>query len=134
VAAGQQSEGEADEVASADGNGADAIEEMVRAWAAAWAEQRVEDYLSFYSREFEPDLPATDGGDGETPQAWLPPLAGMELTLGPISHTELSPGRFAVQFEQRVASDSYARRTGRTLELVRESDAWKIAAESFQEL
>ena len=58
----------------------------------------------------------------------------MELTLGPISQTETSPGRFAVQFEQSVESDSYARRTGRTLEMVREADAWKIAAESFQDV
>ena len=61
-------------------------------------------------------------------------FAGMELTLGPISQTELAPGRFAVQFEQSVETDSYTRRTGRTLEMVREADAWKIAAESFQEL
>lgn len=115
------------------GKGAEAIDETVRAWAAAWSEQRVEDYLSFYSSDFQP-VQATDGDQGESVQAWLPPLTGMELKLGPISHTELSPGRFAVQFEQCVVSDSYTRRTGRTLELVREADAWKIAAESFQEL
>ena len=120
--------------AAAAGVYAEAIDETVRAWVAAWSEQRVEDYLSFYSREFEPAGTETDGDAGAAHRAWLPPLAGMELTLGPISHTELAPGRFAVQFEQRVASDSYARRTGRTLELVREAGAWKIAAESFQEL
>jgi hypothetical protein len=58
----------------------------------------------------------------------------MELTLGPISQKEVSPGRVAVQFEQSVESDAYTRRTGRTLEMIREADAWKIAAESFQEL
>ncbi len=116
--------------------GPQAIEETVRAWAAAWSERRVEDYLSFYSREFEPARADEDGGEesGDEPHAWLPPLAGMELTLGPISQTEVAPGRFAVRFEQSVESDSYARRTGRTLELVREADAWKIAAESFQDL
>jgi hypothetical protein len=123
-------------VTAGDALGPQAIEETVRAWAAAWSERRVEDYLSFYSREFEP---AQAGGDadqdsGDEPHAWMPPLAGMELTLGPISQTELAPGRFAVHFEQSVESDSYARRTGRTLELVREADAWKIVAESFQDL
>ena len=117
-----------------DGGGPSEIEETVRAWAAAWSEQRVEDYLSFYSQEFEPTRPEATGDSDEAPHAWLPPLAGMELTLGPISQTELAPGRFAVRFEQSVESDSYTRRTGRTLEFVREADAWKIAAESFQEL
>ena len=110
------------------------IEETVRAWAAAWSEQRVEDYLSFYSSDFEAARADAETDSGDAPHAWLPPLAGMELTLGPISQTELAPGRFAVHFEQSVESDSYTRRTGRTLEMVREADAWKIAAESFQEL
>jgi uncharacterized protein (TIGR02266 family) len=120
-----------------DGNETDgsvAIEETVRAWAAAWSERRVEDYLSFYSRAFEPGQAGGDGASGGSSRAWLPPLAGMELRLGPICQVEVAPGRYAVQFEQSVESDSYTRRTGRTLELVRESDAWKIAAESFQEL
>ncbi len=112
------------------------IEETVRAWAAAWSEQRVTDYLSFYSREFEAARGDGDEDDDSAaaPHAWMPPLAGMELTLGPISQSELAPGRFAVQFEQSVETDSYTRRTGRTLEMVLEADAWKIAAESFQDL
>ena len=111
-----------------------AIEETVKAWAAAWSERRVEDYLSFYSQEFEPIRPDEQEETGEAAHAWLPPMAGMQLTLGPISRTEMAPGRFAVQFEQSVESDTYTRRTGRTLEMVLEADAWKIAAESFQDL
>ncbi len=57
----------------------------------------------------------------------------MELTVGPISQIQLAPGRVGVRFEQSVETDSYTRRVGRTLELVREADGWKIAAESFQE-
>jgi uncharacterized protein (TIGR02266 family) len=120
--------------APADTGERETVEETVKAWAAAWSEQRIEDYLSFYAEEFEPTPAAEETDTGETPHAWLPPLDGMELTLGPISQKEVSPGRVAVQFEQSVESDAYTRRTGRTLEMIREADAWKIAAESFQEL
>ena len=129
-----EDEAAAASAALADVAGAVTIEETVRAWAAAWSEQRVEDYVSFYSREFEPAQAGGDDDSGAAPHAWLPPLNGMELTLGPITQTEVAPGRVAVHFEQSVETDSYTRRTGRTLEMVREADAWKIAAESFQDL
>ncbi len=107
------------------------LEETVRAWAAAWSEQRVSDYLAFYSREFKPSR-GGNGGSSDR-RTWVPPVSGTELTLGPISQQAVAPGRVNVSFEQSVETDSYTRRVGRALELVWEGGGWKIAAESFQD-
>lgn len=109
-----------------------AQQEMVRAteaWAEAWAEQRPDEYLSFYSRSFQ--SPGSESrGEWEArrrdrirkPDFIQVGISGLEAEL-------LSSERGRVRFDQAYRSDSYRDSTRKTLELVLEDGRWKILEE-----
>ena len=106
-----------------------APDSTILAWAASWSEQQVERYLSFYSRDFRPE-------SGEGRAAWsrerreriLRP-SSIQVTLGPLEAAEQASARISVSFNQGYATESYRDEVRKTLDLVWEGDAWRIAAE-----
>lgn len=104
----------------------------VEAWARAWSEQRVDDYLYFYSNEFTPS-------DSSSREAWealrreritKPERIDVRVALADLR--PLEDGRMEVVFLQSYESDRMTDVVLKTLELVREDSGWKIAAERVE--
>ncbi len=107
----------------------ESLTRLAESWAQAWSEQRATDYLGFYSRDFRPP-------DGLDRSAWekqrqtriLRPRQ-IEVRLSGVEVEAVSPERARVSFDQGYRSDSYRDSVRKTLELIREGEAWKILAE-----
>lgn len=108
------------------------LENAVLAWARAWSDQRVDDYLASYAPEFVPE-------DGSSRAAWeeqrrerVARPASLEITIGPTTREAVSAERFRVTFRQAYASPTYSDEVVKTLEMVWVEGAWKIARETSQ--
>lgn len=102
----------------------------VEAWAAAWAARDVAGYLAAYAQAFAPP-------DGLSRAAWEAQRAErirapqrIAITLEQ-RHLVIEPGgeRARMSFVQRYRSDRFNGDSFKTLTLVREGGAWRIAAE-----
>ena len=105
------------------------IEATVRAWAAAWAGQRVDEYLRFYSSRFLPP-------DGTSRRIWeslrrdrLTRPSSIDIAVGSLAIRFVEPGRARVEFEQSYRSNSYRDRVVKRLEVIREAGLWRILRE-----
>ena len=105
----------------------------IRAWAQAWSEQRVEDYLDFYSVGFEP-------AGGEPLSEWrrqrqlrVSRPSWIRVTIGDIDLRLLSSDTALATFDQSYETATYRDRTRKTLELVRDDGTWKIEEERSEE-
>lgn len=103
--------------------------DLVENWSLAWAQQRMDDYLSYYSRDFEP-------GGGMTRADWE--AFRNERVLGPeyifmavsgLNWTSQNDEKARTTFIQTYRSDRYSDTVLKTLDLVREDDRWKILRE-----
>lgn len=106
--------------------------EVIKAWAAAWSQQRVREYLAFYAADFLPTGFASR-------QAWetarrqrvaAPSFIEVEIDLESMTVRETGPGAASATFVQRYRSDRYTDTVEKTLGLVREDGAWKIRRET----
>ena len=107
-----------------------AIEALVHDWAAAWSEQRLADYLSFYAGDFRPP-------DGMSRRQWskrrgerLSAPAFIQVTLSSVQVRVLDADKASAQFVQAYTSDSYNDIVTKLLGLIREGDGWRIQAET----
>ena len=105
------------------------VADTVRAWAEAWSEQRVTEYLSYYSPDFSPE-------GAMSRQEWLAwrreRVAAPEYIRIAITALEISlpeEGAASVAFFQTYRSDTFTDTVRKTLTLVREEGRWKIARE-----
>ena len=103
--------------------------DFTRAWARAWAEKRIDDYLAFYADDFRPR-------DGLSREEWrvlrrtrLAQPRVIALELSEIVAVPLSAERAQVRFFQTYQSNLYGDRVGKTLALVRRDGAWRILEE-----
>lgn len=101
----------------------------VRSWAAAWSEQRVDDYLAAYSTEFQPP-------QGLRPAEWasrrrnrIQRPARIQVSLDELSQTVVAADRVRVSFRQSYETETFSDQVDKTLELVWEDGAWKIVIE-----
>lgn len=107
-----------------------AVVAMVNAWAEAWSEQQVADYLGFYSSRFTPsDGISRSRWAGERRQRIERPRS-IQVTLESVAVRPLEDGRAQVRFLQSYRSDSFEDRIVKILDLVQEAGAWKILHEN----
>jgi hypothetical protein len=106
------------------------VEPTVLAWAQAWSGQQVDEYLGFYANEFAPS-------DGRSRNDWetqrfsrLRKPAWIKVELDGISQQPVGADRVSVTFTQAYSSDTFSDSVAKTLELVWEDGAWKIASEN----
>ena len=111
-------------------SGIDAAINTVRAWAAAWSDQRVEDYLSFYAPEFQPP-------GGLSRESWeaqrrqrLSRPSFIRVTISSLSAQGAADGRVTVTFRQEYESDSFADTVTKVLTLVEQQGVWRLVSES----
>jgi BMFP domain-containing protein YqiC len=111
----------------------DAAFAEVRNWAQAWADQRVDDYLSHYSSGFRaPGGMSLDDWQALRRTRILRPV-WIEVDLGQTEVVEEEPGRIVMRFTQSYRSDSYGDEVIKRLEMVREVSGWKIVREEVED-
>ena len=110
-------------------NGNELLVAVTEAWARAWAAQRPEDYLSLYSRDFQPpgSMPRDAWEALRTRRITEPSF--IRVGISRLDVERLAPDEARVRFDQAYRSDGYLDFTRKTLDLVREDGAWKIRAE-----
>lgn len=105
------------------------VEAFVLRWAGDWSSQRVDDYLSHYSRDFYPPKPVTRSEWEEERRRRLTAPSTIEVEIRSFKVLSQAPTEAWVEFEQEYRSDSYADVVTKTLRLDLEGDAWKIVEE-----
>ena len=105
------------------------IEDTVRAWARAWSQRQVDEYLAFYSASFEPagGLMRSEWREQRRDRLTRPRL--IVVSLGQIDLRLTEEIRAEVAFVQTYRSNLYADKVDKILVLEREQSGWKIASE-----
>jgi tetratricopeptide (TPR) repeat protein len=110
------------------GNAEADVSATVRDWAAAWAGQNVDGYLSYYAADFVP-------ADGSSRKAWkrtrkerleAPTSISVEIQDPKIT---INGNEATVQFRQKYRSDIVTNDARKTLKLVKSGERWMIRAE-----
>ena len=111
---------------------------LVEAWARAWSEQRVEDYLYFYSQGFVSlgGMSREEWQELRRVRVAAPEYVKVSVAFLDFESSESAGGsaggsdRALVRFNQSYESDAFGDVVTKTLELVREGGVWKIVKES----
>ncbi len=107
----------------------DAAIDAIRAWAAAWSEQRVDDYLSFYARRFRPpDGLGRDAWETQRRQRLSRPRF-IRVTISRLSAQLADDGTVTATFRQGYESDGFADTVTKTMTLAEEDGAWRVLSE-----
>ena len=105
---------------------------LAQAWAKAWSDQRVDDYLGFYAADFRPPRKMDRSAWEDLRRSRITKPRYIEITLDAVELALLSGGRARVSFEQTYRSDSYRDTVRKSFELVRGDGDWKILVESVE--
>ena len=107
-----------------------AVRDLITRWAASWSDQRVDDYLSFYARDFRPP-------GGVSRDAWesrrrerISSPGSIEIELQRLEIVTVADRAAVATFGQSYRSDSYRDEVSKLLDLVREDGEWKILEET----
>ncbi|TNF80120.1 MAG: TIGR02266 family protein [Acidobacteria bacterium] len=103
--------------------------DLVENWSTAWAQQRMDDYLSYYAQDFQP-------GGGMSRADWR--AFREDRVLGPeyifmaisgLNWKQQDDEKAETTFIQTYRSDRYSDTVLKTLDLVWEDNHWKILRE-----
>jgi tetratricopeptide (TPR) repeat protein len=102
---------------------------VVESWAGSWSDQRVEDYLSYYSRSFEPagEISRSEWEEQRRTRVTAPDFIKVSLAFVDFEIGEVSA---RVTVNQSYESNTFSDLVTKTLELRRETDGWKILRET----
>lgn len=102
---------------------------LVEAWAKAWSDQRVDDYLYFYSQDFVPDseLSRSEWETQRRDRLLVPEFINVSVAF--LDFELDAEDRASVRFNQSYESDAFSDVVTKTLQLKREGGMWKIAKE-----
>lgn len=109
-----------------------AITQMVRAWARAWSEQRVADYLSFYSRSFRPESGASREAWAALREKRVRSPKSIRVVVNEFAPPVLRAETASITFTQIYSSDNFSDTMRKSLVLGWEEGAWRILAEGEQ--
>jgi EAL domain-containing protein (putative c-di-GMP-specific phosphodiesterase class I) len=110
-----------------------AVSSLVAAWAEAWSNQSVVDYLGFYSDDFQPQ-------QGRSRKAWeqdrhqrIGSPNSIEVNISELTITRRYPDIARAEFIQSYESDSYRDEVRKILLFANEDGNWKIIGEAVAE-
>jgi len=106
---------------------------LLTGWSEAWSQQRIEDYLGYYSAQFvSPGQLDFAAWQRQRRQRLRRPQF-VEVAVAILDVEMMSEDRATLRFLQRYRSDRYRDVVTKTLVLVREGDDWKILREMVEE-
>ncbi len=111
-----------------------AIDSFVHSWAANWAGQNLEAYLSHYAKTFQPPGRVSLNTWYIQREKRLLKPSYIEIIIGSVQKTRIGESRARATFEQEYRSDGYGDRVVKTLDLVWENGKWGIVKESSRPL
>jgi tetratricopeptide (TPR) repeat protein len=111
----------------------DRVPGMIDGWALAWTEQRVEEYLGFYSREFTPMKGLSQEGWEVMRRGRLTGPGFISISYEDLEVEEEGPGRVSARFVQLYDSSVLQDSCVKVLALLWEDGEWKIADERIEE-
>ena len=116
-------------IASGAGSPTSAASDLVAGWADAWSDGRVEEYLGYYSADFEPP-------DGLSPRQWRAARAErlsspqyIRVSITALELEVLGPDRVRAVFFQNYRSDRFEDTVRKRLDLGLEDGSWRILRE-----
>jgi tetratricopeptide (TPR) repeat protein len=106
-----------------------AIEQAVRAWAAAWSAQDADAYLAFYADDFAPEggLSRADWESQRRERIARP--RQIRVGVGKLRVAPQGAGRAQVTFEQDYRSDTLSNQSTKVLDLAQSGGQWRIRRE-----
>lgn len=105
------------------------IRAAVENWAAAWADQDIDHYVSPYASGTSPaDVMRRDAGE-RLRRSRLPSLQWIETRLDTLTTKDLGGGRARATLDQTYRFNLYSDVVEKTLELIREDGEWKVIAD-----
>ena len=104
--------------------------EAVQSWARAWSERRVDDYLASYSAGFTPASRLSREEWEARRRDRLQNRGSIRVAVVSMEIAEISETEIRATFTQSYRSDVFRDRVRKTLRLVWEDEAWKIAEET----
>ncbi len=105
------------------------IRQTVAAWARAWADRRVQDYLSFYAAAFRPEGSLDRASWERQRRDRLTRPWPIRVDLLALDVEVVEPRRARARFRQSYRSEVFADVVTKTLELTFEGGGWKILRE-----
>jgi len=109
------------------------VPEMIDGWALAWTEQRVEEYLDFYSREFTPMNGLSLEGWEVMRRGRLTGPGFISISYKDLEVEEEGRGKASARFVQLYDSSVLQDSCVKVLSLLWENGGWKIADERIEE-
>ena len=112
----------------------DELAAVVIAWAGAWSEQRVKEYLGFYASGFQPvGYPSRDTWETVRRQrVATPSFIEVTIDLDSLEIRRTGPDEASATFVQSYRSDRFGDTVRKTLGLAREEGEWRILSEVSQ--
>jgi predicted nucleic acid-binding Zn-ribbon protein len=128
----QQAAAAAEPAAGGQITATDAAIDAVRAWAAAWSDQRTEDYLSFYAPGFRPPGGLSrDAWEAQRRQRLSRP-SYIRVTITALSAELADDGTVRATFGQDYESNAFADSVTKVLTLTERQGRWQILAEQAE--
>jgi hypothetical protein len=107
-----------------------AIEQVVRAWAAAWAAQDADKYLSFYADDFAPEGGASRADWESQRRERIARPRQIRVGIGKLRVVPQGAGRAQVTFEQDYRSDTLNNQSTKVLDMAQSGGQWRIRRET----
>ncbi|MEM7351316.1 MAG: hypothetical protein AAF657_10950 [Acidobacteriota bacterium] len=104
----------------------------IRDWAQAWSDQRVEDYLAFYARDFKPpqDQSRSQWEAERRPRILRPSF--IDVQLEELELVSIDATQAVVKLRQFYRADAVALGATKRIKLAKEGGEWKILEEMIQ--
>jgi len=104
-------------------------DEIILTWATAWSNNDVEQYLSFYSNDFEPDDPSLDRSRWEQMRRERLQNKNIQIIVSNAEVYRVDNEITEVRFTQRYTSKSYRDRVIKSIEMKETPSGWKFISE-----
>lgn len=105
------------------------VEQAVRAWARAWADRNMSQYLAAYGKDFETPGKVSRSAWEEDRRLRITSKSHISVNLLELQIT-VKDNRAVAKFRQDYKADALAVLSRKTLELARTGDRWLIVKES----
>ncbi len=102
---------------------------VVKDWAASWSNQDLQDYFSYYSDDYRPELGRSRSEWQEIRRSRLTKPQWIKLDLADIRLRKLDNNRIQVKLKQIYRSDFYQDQIIKSLNLIKEDGQWRILME-----